>query len=62
LVLGSGGRDARRVLVAGECLVAARPSLPVDWHVVSVGGLYWRQGALLIWHPEGVLEFSANTF
>lgn len=35
--------------------------IPGDWQVSSPGELYTRDGALLVWHPEGVLEFSATT-
>ncbi len=35
--------------------------VPADWHVTSVGDRYARERALLIWHPEGVLEYVAHT-
>jgi len=39
-----------------------RPEIPPDWKVTSPGTIYLRQSAFLVWHPEGVLEFSASTF
>jgi hypothetical protein len=35
--------------------------VPADWHVTSVGDRCARERALLIWHPEGVLEYVAHT-
>jgi hypothetical protein len=35
-----------------------RISLPAAWGARGPGELYERQGAWLVWHPEGVLEIS----
>jgi hypothetical protein len=35
--------------------------IPGEWHVSSTGERYARDGALLVWHSEGVLEFAAAT-
>ena len=60
--------DAKAVLLDQDQLsqhgssTYSRPEIPSDWRVTSPGAVYLRQGALLVWHPEGVLEFSASTF
>jgi len=39
---------------------ATQPSIvPPEWQVSSRGTSYDRDGARLVWHPEGVLEFAA---
>jgi hypothetical protein len=35
--------------------------IPGEWQVSSSGEKYARDGALIVWHPEGVLEFAAAT-
>jgi len=48
-------------LFDGAAIAAGRrPTIPPEWNVRSPGTAYARDGALLIWHPEGVLEFSAS--
>lgn len=35
--------------------------IPGEWQVSSSGEKYTRDGALIVWHPEGVLEFAVAT-
>lgn len=35
--------------------------IPAEWHVSSAGERYERDGALIVWHSEGVLEFAGAT-
>lgn len=35
--------------------------IPAEWRVSSPGVSYIRDGARLVWHSEGVLEFAAAT-
>lgn len=35
--------------------------IPGEWQVTSPGERYARDGALLVWHSEGVLEYAAAT-
>ena len=35
--------------------------IPREWQVSSPGERYARDGALIVWHSEGVLEFAAAT-
>jgi hypothetical protein len=54
-----------RPLGANEKLSTRVPAttglIPGEWQVSSVGDRYTREGALLVWHTEGVLEFAAAT-
>jgi len=55
---------ARR-LSSNETLNAQTPAtaelVPAEWLVSSRGERYARDGALLVWHSEGVLEFASAT-
>ena len=52
-------------LSSNETLSARMPAtaglIPAEWQVSSQGERYARDGALLVWHSEGVLEFAAAT-
>jgi hypothetical protein len=54
-----------RPLGANEAFNALAPAtagwIPSEWQVSSAGERYVRDGALLVWHSEGVLEFAAAT-
>jgi len=45
----------------GTRIPATAGWIPGEWHVSSAGERYARDGALLVWHSEGVLEFAAAT-
>jgi hypothetical protein len=38
-----------------------RRLIPASWQVSTPGVSYIRDGALLVWHAEGVLEFADST-
>ena len=54
-----------RPLGASERLGTRVPAtaglIPGEWQVSSTGERYTRDGALLVWHGEGVLEFASAT-
>jgi len=54
-----------RPLAASETMGMPLPAtaglIPGEWRVSSPGERYARDGALLVWHSEGVLEFAAAT-
>ena len=60
---GAAWLAGARPLGASEALDARVPAtaglIPREWHVSSAGERYTRDGALLVWHSEGVLEFAA---
>jgi hypothetical protein len=46
---------------SAQLLPAKRCVIPAEWGVSSPGVSYARDGALLVWHAEGVLEFTSTT-
>jgi len=54
-----------RPISAREALTTRAPAtlglIPGEWQVSSAGERYARDGALLVWHSEGVLEFASAT-
>lgn len=49
--------DARRATAAAP----VRSLIPASWNVTSAGDPYVREGTLLRWHREGVLEVVASS-
>jgi len=54
-----------RPIAANEALGKRVPTtaglIPAEWQVSTTGERYTRDGALLVWHSEGVLEFATAT-
>ena len=47
---------------AGPFSPGNRRAIPSSWGVSSAGEIYFRNGAWLVWHPEGAIEYSSTTF
>jgi len=47
---------------AGPYPMPPRRGIPSSWGVSSAGEIYRSNGAWLVWHPEGALEYLSTTF
>jgi hypothetical protein len=57
-----GARPGTIADATGAFSKQPRRTIPSSWAVSSAGEIYFSTGAWLVWHPEGVLEYSSTTF
>jgi hypothetical protein len=56
-----GARPGTVEDAAGPFSKQPRRGIPSSWGVSSAGEIYRSNGAWLVWHPEGALEYSSST-